>query len=288
VIINSFKAGQLGNRLFHISQLIVIAIETNSTLVDYSFDDYKENFEHLRDKPFIVYPPGKRNFVSEKLFILLKNRVEHLRDFIIHRKVSTRFFGYVSQHALKMDDYDSFLAERKNMLNYIVEGWINRDLTPLHEYRQQLAQFFLPASEHRQNVNSVIADARQNADLLVGIHIRRGDYKDYKNGEWYFDDTVYTGIMSEMQSIFPDKKMAFLICSNEPVAWGNYSAFNTIKATGQIIEDMYALSYCDYIIGPSSTYSMWASFIGEKPLMHITGKTMEFNFNLFKVINNRG
>ena len=33
-----------------------------------------------------------------------------------------------------------------------------------------------------------------------------------------------------------------------------------------MIEDVYALSQCDYILGPPSTFSMWASFIGDVPL----------------------
>ena len=35
------------------------------------------------------------------------------------------------------------------------------------------------------------------------------------------------------------------------------------------IEDLYALSICDYILGPPSTFSMWASFYGGVPLRFI-------------------
>lgn len=33
-----------------------------------------------------------------------------------------------------------------------------------------------------------------------------------------------------------------------------------------IVEDLYALSRCNYIMGPPSTFTMWASFIGDVPL----------------------
>ncbi|MCW3058345.1 MAG: hypothetical protein JWQ02_166, partial [Capsulimonas sp.] len=32
---------------------------------------------------------------------------------------------------------------------------------------------------------------------------------------------------------------------------------------------MYSLSECDYILGPPSTFTAWASFYGQKPLYKI-------------------
>jgi hypothetical protein len=287
MIINAFKAGQLGNRLFHVSQLIVLAKETNSILVDYSFDDYKENFEHLKNEDYLLYPPGKRNFFLNRGLSMLKGRVANLRDFILHRKLSGKLVAYINQNGLKMEDYQTFLNERKKNRHYIIEGWINRDLTPLHLHRKLLADFFEPAKQHSQNVTQLITRAFNGVDLLIGIHIRRGDYKEYKQGLYYFDDTVYAGIMAKIQQTFAGKKLRFLICSNEEIEWNNYAAFDTIRANGHIIEDMYSLSYCDYIAGPISTYSMWASFIGEKPLFQILDKNAEFNLDRFKIVKDR-
>jgi len=36
--------------------------------------------------------------------------------------------------------------------------------------------------------------------------------------------------------------------------------------TGDLIEDMYAFARCDYLIGPPSTFTLWASFYGCVPL----------------------
>jgi hypothetical protein len=33
--------------------------------------------------------------------------------------------------------------------------------------------------------------------------------------------------------------------------------------------DLYSLARCDYVFGPPSTYSQWASFYGNKPLLHV-------------------
>ena len=38
---------------------------------------------------------------------------------------------------------------------------------------------------------------------------------------------------------------------------------------GSSVGDLYALARCDYIFGPVSTFSQWASFYGDKPLFHL-------------------
>jgi len=39
-----------------------------------------------------------------------------------------------------------------------------------------------------------------------------------------------------------------------------------------MVEDLYALAECDYIIGPPSTYTLWASFYGDTPLWFMEHK----------------
>ena len=54
---------------------------------------------------------------------------------------------------------------------------------------------------------------------------------------------------------------------------------------GNMAEDLYTLSECDYLIGPKSTYSLMAAFYHDRPLHWIMDKdrplTME-EFTLFE------
>jgi hypothetical protein len=63
------------------------------------------------------------------------------------------------------------------------------------------------------------------------------------------------------------RKIAYVICTNEKnisfVAGGNFTIFNEER---HFVEDLYLLSKCDYIMGPPSTFSGWASFYGNVPL----------------------
>ena len=48
--------------------------------------------------------------------------------------------------------------------------------------------------------------------------------------------------------------------------------------------DLYTLSICDCIIGPFSSYSRWASFIGEVPLCFLESKSQQFTKDGFSKI----
>ena len=51
------------------------------------------------------------------------------------------------------------------------------------------------------------------------------------------------------------------------------------------INDLYAFSKCDYIIGVVSTFTLWASFFGNVPLCSINKIDQEININSFKICN---
>ena len=54
---------------------------------------------------------------------------------------------------------------------------------------------------------------------------------------------------------------------------------------GTIAQDMYALSKCDYIIGPkATTMSTWASFFGEALLLQIDKSIDPFELTDFQSV----
>ena len=61
-------------------------------------------------------------------------------------------------------------------------------------------------------------------------------------------------------------EIRFLICSNEPfdTKQTNQNIIRIPEADG--ITDLYGLANCDYIVGPPSSYSQWASLYGNVPL----------------------
>lgn len=147
-------------------------------------------------------------------------------------------------------------------------GWPYYDKMALIKYQNEIRNFFIPDFRLIKDINTQIEKIKEQYEILIGIHIRRGDYKDFLGGRYYYDDEKYVETCSSIEkSIIPfGKKVCYIICSNDSV---NIDKF-TQKLTGNIcrleskidIEDVYTLSRMDYIIGPPSTFNGWASFMG--------------------------
>ena len=70
---------------------------------------------------------------------------------------------------------------------------------------------------------------RKNFEIIVAVHIRRGDYKFFYDGKYYFNDSVYFEKMLDIQSIFSHVKVGFAIFSNEHVNIANYNKLNVMS-----------------------------------------------------------
>jgi hypothetical protein len=68
-----------------------------------------------------------------------------------------------------------------------------------------------------------------------------------------------------MIGLYPDRRLRFLICSDEAIDLALFTGLNVIAGTGDVVQDLYALADCDLICGPPSTFNMWASFYGRVP-----------------------
>ena len=114
-------------------------------------------------------------------------------------------------------------------------------------------------------VTEKIAVARESADVLVGVHLRQGDYKNFVGGMMYFETREYTNLMQKTEEMLSGKKVAFLICSDVPQDPAEFQAFNWVSGSGHEAADMFSLAECNYLIGPQSTFTQWASWFGQVP-----------------------
>ena len=93
--------------------------------------------------------------------------------------------------------------------------------------------------------------------------------------------------MLQIQKLYSHNKVAFFISSNEQVDLDIFNGCHCFKfnkePSGDIL-DLYTLSTCDIIIGPWSTYSRWASFIGEVPLCFIKNREQILKKEDFSIV----
>jgi len=162
-------------------------------------------------------------------------------------------------------------------------GWGFRDYDALQKHKDAVRAFFSPVEETAERVNCFMEKARTGDPEIVGIHIRRGDYARYAGGRYFYSDDNYRSVMQRMEQLLRPKTVRFLIVSNQGIEADAFSGLDTLKGPGDAQGDLHSLSQCDYIIGPPSTFSMWASFSQDKPLLVLDRCDTSFTLEDFAV-----
>lgn len=286
MIVNDLKHGQLGNRLFYLSHLIACSIETGNTVIDYSLDEYASYFKGTSKQSVFSYPKQYKilsHYTFRKFSLalvrFLKTKLNKNSKFILDHN-----------QAEFQTSTDTYFEKIKNTNILICNTWVNTEFLDLGKYKAEIKTIFEPKEEHVKKIENMIEKARQSSDLLIGIHIRRGDYQEYMNGIYYFDDESYCTLMKGIEELFPTKIIAFYLCSNEPIKKEKFADFKIHIGNNHIIEDLYCLAKCNYIAGPPSTYSAWASFYGDVPLFTVKDlnkNNITLNLDNFIVCNDR-
>ena len=114
-------------------------------------------------------------------------------------------------------------------------------------------------------------ELKKDGKTLIGVHIRRGDYKEWRKGKLYFSDEVYANFMQMCINVF-GASVNFVCVSNETINVEYFLSVGlpVIGVSGTPQEDVCTLSLCDYILGPTSTFTWWAAFMGDKCRFEIT------------------
>ena len=162
-----------------------------------------------------------------------------------------------------------------------------KDTRYLAQTKKELQHIFRPKKEITDKAEKMMSEIREKADFVVGVHIRHGDYKDFCNGRFYYTLEEFHQFMLKIQQLYSDKLVAFFISSNEAFSTELFTGCTCYRfgkePSGDIL-DLHTLSLCDRIVGPWSTYSRWASFIGDVPLCCIKEKDQSFTNDSFSII----
>lgn len=280
MIIFSNKCGQLGNRLFAFSHLIAFSAAHNVTIVNLSFDEYARYFTATRDDLFCRYPNKetliKADIVRALLFVANKALLKFLRLINFRRSpLHQVVVADLPEYEFNQErhyDLQNMLSNNNSKLSSFtfLYGRFFRDYNNVQKYNDAIRRYFTPISPLAENVKYFMAKVRsENPDLVVGVHIRGGDYREFVEGKYFYSPERYGERMNDFQQEMQPKRITFIVCSNDPIDIAKFDSVHVILAPNHIVEDMYILAACDLIMGPPSTYSLWASFYGDKPLYQI-------------------
>ena len=268
--------GQLCNRLWSYTPFIAYALHHNVRVRVLFFGQYSGLFADVERFPNITFSrlAEKYEVVPDGLYAVVAKLPAAVRDVVA-----------LYSHSPQVGTAEE-LTNRGNRGLTLVKSWtapISYDY--LQTEHQRIAELFTPAPPHMGKVRAAFAAARSSYEIIVGVHIRRGDFREYQDGRYYYEDREYLRQMKSVLALLPNQRVGFFLCSNEAIRSESFAELSTFSLTdAEGIEDLYALTECDYLIGPLSTYSMWASYYGKKPLSFIDPNKLYTSLDDFRVV----
>jgi len=172
----------------------------------------------------------------------------------------------------------------KSSVLCLANGWCIRHYDLFEKYRNEIKELFSFNDDVAQSVDKTLSSTNKDT-IKIGIHIRRGDYKQWCNGHYYFDDETYIDKINQIVRQLSDKDVIVYLCTNDNSINIEYFQNNLlcpiIWSKGNAAEDLCLLSKCDYVIGPPSTFSLVSALYGNNKIYWIKDSTDEVGLNMF-------
>ena len=284
MIIIARNYGQLGNRLFLYGQFLAAAREYSVELANPSFAEYAHLFPSTESDLWCRYPVStkpptanpktwQRRSLAKAVYLGTKTlSLAGLRQYPFH---VIRIRGEES-FDLGGEEFASAVRSGRHIL---ASGWLFRSQHLFQKHAAVVRHHFRLPDNNRAAVDRLMRDLRQDSDVVIGIHIRHGDYATFMDGRYYYSLDQYAALMHRVVEQLSGQRVKFLVCSNANWIPEIFDGLDVTPGTGHITEDMYALAETDLIFGPPSTYTGWAAFYGEKPLLFMENADPDFDAN---------
>ena len=282
--------GRLGNRLHTHANVLAWCMNNGYGVLNLSFIPYSQHFQP--NHKFSSYMYCRSSNLSSIFFQI--SFIQSLLEKICRsNKWLKRLSWFVE--TIDSDDCTSINEQELNKLIskpnklIIIRSWDINCPVSLIEHKDKVKKILAHNLRSKFRAESCIRNLSREYSTLIGVHARRGDYRDYLGGIHYHSWKDYKKWISETKILFEDQmiqSVGFLLCSDEhptPDTFGSLPVHFIPEP--EIICDLHALSLCDYNFGPPSSFGTWISWYGDVPRLVIQKDTKIFSFNQFRVSN---
>jgi hypothetical protein len=294
LLVVGFRTGRLGNRLTLFANVIGFAAEHGCRVVNVAFHTYAHLFENTRRDIYCRYPVARRRSLWDAIPgvspAMRKTRIlyhgVHSASKLNHRfpllGKSVFTLRETSSETISLDapEVQARMAEAKVVF---IHGWRIRAPKSVRRHADVIREYFRPIAALEQAGRHPVERLRQNAEVVVGVHVRLGDNWKWHGGKYFFPVSHYVTWMQELAGQFPGRKVSFLICSDEPRNEAEFPGLSVGLGPGSAVGDLQALAQCDFIMGPPSTFTQWASFYGNHPMLSLDSAEQRVELKNFRV-----
>lgn len=280
--------GRLGNRLVRAAHVLAFCREWNFAFLDLPFAPYANNLATSASSIALSSP---RVPVPSVVARRLHQRLAFHGPRVAHRISQVPTIGPLVRrfvHNVTLPAGDRIDLSRPELADefqryriVVLRGWYFRCYSLVQAHADWLRTFLRPNISESDRACQSIRQSRAAGRFVVGVHIRGGDYRTWREGRFFYPLDFYLKQMRIAAFELASQDVKFLISSDEAIDQSQLNEFDCILTDGNIVSDLAALSHCDMIFGPPSSFSLWASFLGQVDLWHMTSPDETFSFDCF-------
>ncbi len=197
MLVISAKSGQLGNRLILFAHFISFAIENKLTVLNPAFAEYAEYFQGTAKDLLCCYPPPLVKIPANKY---LREKYYKFNGIIR----DTQWFSIETISRDKPFCWKYYQDNSRGKLVFFTgwllrDGWFVEDLKKLRKHRNQIREYFRPMKKYQVNVDNLMSKLRSDANVvIIGVHIRQGDYHQHQDGRYFYTSEQYAEKMASL------------------------------------------------------------------------------------------
>jgi len=290
IIILENNGGRMANQIWQFANIYAYCREENYEIENYAFFAYQNYFNIAPPKNKFVnlfifkFYHYHKNVKIEKFISLVFSKI--IKKIFRERIIESSEIVYLPPS--KNDLTPKYLSKIKSFADKSLYfcGWNLRNPEGLINNHDKIVEYFRPRKEFIEPAIVLMSELRIPYPVIVGVHIRQGDYKTFSGGKYYFNFKEVRGILDDFLSHQIDtSKILFLVCSDAEIDEEALRGLNYRVGPGTPIADLYALSLTDLVISSESTFSQWASYYGN--INNINFSRENINWDLCFTKNNK-
>ena len=260
------NGGQTCNQLWIYASALIHSEETGERICVLTYDKEIVNFPNLLHSKHFSFPLFSR---------------------VMHKCFGIGTYVKIIRRLLRGKHHNFYPILIWLFQSKVIKPWDSLYDSNPHNYLDLIKTTFTFSNSIEDSVDTEFLERTNGYDMVVGVHIRRGDYRLWQCGHYYLEMSQYRMICEQIMKLYPTKKLKFFISTNECINAGDWVGIDYFVINqSSAMKDLYGLSKCDIIVGPPSSFSKWAAFIGKKKLSFIQDKTQ--NTFIFKQVASYG
>jgi hypothetical protein len=293
IIVLQHNEGQLANQLWLFSHLLAYALEKNYDIDIWCFYQYSKFFDTSFPKnkfiKFIFYKTFPTFvFKNKNLFRLFRKIYRIIYKIVVvfpikifYKKniIDSSQKQYILDYDFKKDEMIKKFENDPNFNLIFTLDWNFFEYSYLEKHREKIKGIFKPRKDLEFQIKNYIQEIRKNFDYIIGLHLR---FKEPGDGNfddpeffWYVENKDLEYISNLIKEIIKEKnldinKTAILVASNaKKLEIEKFKGLNVFYEKRNMVVDLFLLSECDIILGCKSSFSSFASYVGNIPIIFL-------------------